>query len=660
MFFLFFSLFLLALSAFLLLILSRSREISGHLFLGALVVACGSGILSALGVLCHWTLPFYYRVGGFMPFGEFFVGVDFLSAFFLLLFFILSLAAGVYGYGYLRDYAGRRSVGVHFALYQLLVAVIVLVLVAKNAVLFLVAWELMTFVSYFLITFYNEKESVRKVGYIYLIATHTGTFCLLVMFLLMGAQAGSMNFDQMAAVAFPSGLAGLIFVLALFGFGVKAGFIPLHIWLPHAHPAAPTHISALLSGVVIKIGIYGLMRIIHVVKDFPSWCGVLLLTLAAISGVGGVLYALGQHEIKKLLAYHSIENIGIIMLGLGVGLMGHTYHMETVALIGYAAALLHTFNHAMFKGLLFLSAGSVIRSTHTGEMDHMGGLLKRLPWTGHLFLIGSLSICGLPLFNGFISEWLVYRALLEGVLHFRIYGVIFSSLAVVALALIGGLAALCFAKAFGVIFLGRNRSHEEHPFQEGDSMLRGPMVFLAGICVWGGLFPFTMVTFAFQGARVITVFPVPFMLEQTIIYPLLVATQVLFAGVIIFAILAFLRECALRVHSVRLAGTWSCGYANVSPRMQYTASSFAKPILMIFRVASIFKIKIATPTEYFPAPVELSSSVKDASEHLFFRPVFYLIKKVSRKLKWIQSGHTQNYILYILFLLVFLLIWKLR
>jgi formate hydrogenlyase subunit 3/multisubunit Na+/H+ antiporter MnhD subunit len=623
-------------------------------------VACGSGILSALGVLCHWNLPFDFRVGGFIPFGEFFVGVDFLSAFFLLLFFILSLAAGVYGYGYLRDYAGRRSVGTHFALYQLLVAVIVLVLVAKNAVLFLVAWELMTFVSYFLIIFYNEKESVRKAGYIYLIATHTGAFCLLVMFLLMGAQAGSTNFDQMSAAVFPSGLAALIFVLGLFGFGVKAGFIPLHIWLPHAHPAAPTHISALLSGVVIKIGIYGLMRIILIVKDFPSWCGVLLLTMAAISGVGGVLYALGQHEIKKLLAYHSIENIGIIMLGLGVGLMGHAYHMETVALIGYAAALLHTFNHAMFKGLLFLSAGSVIRATHTGEMDHMGGLLKRLPWTGHLFLIGSLSICGLPFFNGFISEWLVYRGLLEGVFHLQMYGVIFSSLAVVALALIGGLAALCFAKAFGVIFLGRSRAHEEHPFQEGDLMLRGPMTFLAGICVWGGLFPLTMVSFAFQGAQAIAGFPVPLMLEQTITYPLLVTTQVLFAGVIIFVILAFLRECALRAHSVRLAETWVCGYSNVSARMQYTASSFARPILMIFRAASMFKIKIMTPAQYFPAPMELSSSVKDASEHLFFRPVFYLIKMISRRLKWIQSGHTQNYILYILFLLVFLLIWKLR
>jgi formate hydrogenlyase subunit 3/multisubunit Na+/H+ antiporter MnhD subunit len=601
-----------------------------------------------------------FRFYGNIPLGEFYIGIDALSAFFLLLLFILSLAAGIYGYGYLRDYTGNRNRGVHFALYHLLIVVMALVLVAKNAVLFLAAWELMTIVSYFLITFYNESEQVRKAGFIYLIATHIGVFCLILMFLLMGAHAGSMNFDQMTATQFPLGLAALLFMLAFFGFGIKAGFIPFHIWLPRAHPAAPSYISALLSGVVIKIGIYGLMRVITIVKDFPLWCAVCLLIMAAISGVGGVLYALGQHEIKKLLAYHSIENIGIIALGLGIGMIGHAYHQEAVAFIGYTAALLHTFNHAVFKGLLFLSAGSVIHSTHTGDMEQMGGLFKLLPWTGHLFLIGSLSICGLPLFNGFISEWLVFRALLEGVFHLDIFGIILSSLSIVALGLIGGLAALCFAKAFGVIFLGRSRTCEEHDYKDGDLIIRGPMILLAAICLWVGLFPANMVYYAFQGTQAITGMPVPFVLKEAIINPLLLATRVLLFGGVIFVVLALLRKILTQGYKINLTETWACGYAKVTARMQYTASSFAKPILKVFRSVLFFKVETTKPKGYFPTGTKLSSSVKDASQDLFFRPLFYVIKRLSRKLKWIQSGHTQTYVLYILFLLVILLIWKLH
>jgi len=382
--------------------------------------------------------------------------------------------------------------------------------------------------------------------------------------------------------------------------------------------------------------------------------------MAAISGVGGVLYALGQHEIKKLLAYHSIENIGIIALGLGIGMIGHAYHQETVSFIGYTAALLHTFNHAVFKGLLFLSAGSVIQSTHTGDMEQMGGLFKWLPWAGHLFLIGSLSICGFPLFNGFISEWLVFRSLLEGIFHLDIFGIIFSSMAIGALSLIGGLAALCFAKAFGVIFLGRSRSGEEHHYKEGDLIMHGPMVLLAAICLWVGTFPATMVNYAFQGTQAVTGSPIPAVLKSAIIGPLLMAMKVLMYGGIIFVALALLRKILTMGYPIKLAETWSCGYGKLSGRVQYTASSFAKPILKIFRSILFFKVEAVSPKGYFPSGTKLVSCVKDASEYFFFRPFYYLIKRFSRKLKWIQSGHTQIYILYILFLLVILLIWKLQ
>ncbi|MDE2214072.1 MAG: hydrogenase [Candidatus Omnitrophica bacterium] len=652
---------ILAVSIPLMLALARFKKISAHVYLGSLVVACALGLFSASGVLSRGIAPVDFRLAGTIPLGEFYIGMDALSAFFLLLFFILSLAAGIYGYGYMRDYKGGRNLPAHFSLCHLLMIVIILVVVAKNAVLFLAAWELMTLAAYFLITFYNEHERVRKAGYVFLIATHTGTFCLLGMFLLMGVHAGSMDFDRMAMAPFPLGMAAGIFVLAFLGFGVKAGFIPLHVWLPHAHPEAPTHVSALLSGVVIKIGIYGLIRIMSIVKDFPLWCGIVLLATGIVSGVAGVLYALGQHEIKKLLAYHSIENIGIITLGLGIGMIGRYYHQDTVSYIGYAAALLHTFNHAVFKGLLFLSAGTVIRSTHTGEMDHMGGLLKWLPWTGHLFLIGSLSICGLPLFNGFISEWLVFRSLLEGVFHLDMCGIIFSTAAIVALGLIGGLAALCFAKAFGTVFLGHNRSeHEHHHNMEGDFVLVAPVAMLAALCLWVGLFPQEMVSYAFQGVKSMEGAAVPVVFRQAILGPLLSVTKVLFAGIAIFLFFALLRRIFLGACRVTWTETWGCGHAYTSSKMQYTASSFARPVLKIFRSVVLFRIKSEIPKGYFPAAGQLNSGVKDISEYFVFRPVFYAVKKVSRGLKWIQGGRTQSYILYILFLLVVLLIWKLR
>ncbi len=651
-----YSLAVLSVSAFLIPATSRFKKISAGIFLFSLVTGSVLGAISAVGVLIS-RVSIDYRWDVRMPLGEFCVRIDPLSAFFLLTVTVLFLWSGVYGYGYLKDEEGRNLSG-PYALYHLALISLMLVVTAQNAVLFLIAWEVMTLSSYFLITFYDERESVRKAGYLYLIATHTGTFCLWVMFLLMARQSGSMNFDQMALVPFPSPLAGLLFVLGVIGFGVKAGFIPLHIWLPHAHPAAPSHISAVLSGVVIKTGVYGLMRLIFIIKDFPEWCAVVLLSIGVVSGVGGVLYALGQHEIKKLLAYHSIENIGIISLGLGIGLWGQIYHNELVALIGYAGALLHVFNHAVFKGLLFLSAGSLIRSTHTGEIDRLGGLLKKLPWTGHLFLIGSLSICGLPLFNGFISEWLVFRALFEGMFHFNGDALVVSGLAILSLALIGGLAAACFAKAFGAIFLGNSRVLDITHVKENSALMCVPMTVLGGICVWIGLFPATMVSFAFGAASTISSFPVSPATEGAVISPLRTAVLIFLILMTIVAILILLKRAAVRSLPVEGAPTWGCGYGAPTPRMQYTASSFARPLLEIFRNVLGYRVKGNRPEGYFPGEGNVSSHVTEAAEEFVFRPAFALIRSVSAKLKVIQYGYTQLYLFYIFAFLLILLVWK--
>ena len=646
----------LCIGIFLSVLSTGSRRISGVIFLVTLISGCLLAAIASLIVLIQ-RVPIDYRSSLRMPAGEFYLGVDPLSAFFLLTITILFLSAGVYGYGYLKNDKGR-NLSAHYTFYHLLLISMMLVVTAQNAVLFLIAWEMMAISSYFLITFYDEKEAVRKAGYLYLIATHTGTFCLWIMFLLMARQSGSMNFDEMALASFPLPLAGALFVLGMIGFGVKAGFIPLHIWLPHAHPAAPSHISAVLSGVMIKMGIYGLMRTILIVKGFPEWCAVTLLLIGMISGVGGVLYALGQHEIKKLLAYHSIENIGIITLGLGIGLWGQISHNEFAALIGYAGALLHVFNHAVFKGLLFLSAGSLIRSTGTGEIDQLGGLLKKLPWTGHLFLVGSLSICGLPLFNGFISEWLIYRALFEGIFHFKMSALVFSGLAVISLALIGGLAAACFAKAFGTIFLGNSRSIDTAFVKENSWFMRVPMAALGGICLWVGLFPGLMVSFSLGAASAMTFLEISSITERTIIAPLLTVVSVLSVLIGITALLILFKRVSMKFLPVERARTWGCGYSMPTSRMQYTAASFARPLLEIFRNVLGYRVKGNRPEGYFPKEGKISSEVTEAAEDFIFRPVFQFIEFLSARLKVIQCGYTQMYLLYIFIFLLILLVWK--
>ncbi len=654
--FLLYSLAMGAISVPLIILTTRFKKISAAVYLVSLTVSSLLALMCAVHVLAdHIRIDYWLNFK--MVMGEFHIGVDLLSAFFLLTITILFFLAGIYGYGYLRNYE-QKNLSAHYALYLILFISLMLIVIARDAILFLMAWEMMTVSSYFLIVFYDEEETVRKAGYLNLIATHTGTFCLWIMFFLMGKQAGSMDFDQMFSTSFPLSLAGLIFVLAILGFGVKAGFIPLHIWLPHAHPAAPSHVSAVLSGVMIKMGIYGLMKVIFILKDLPPWSAVTLLFIGMISGVGGVLYALGQHEIKKLLAYHSIENIGIITLGLGIGLWGQINHVPLVMVVGYAGALLHVFNHAIFKGLLFLSAGSMIRSTHTGEIDHLGGLLKVLPFTGTLFLVGSLSICGLPLFNGFVSEWLVYRALFEGVLTFKTKGILINSLAIISLALIGGLAAACFTKAFGTIFLGNSRSVHDSHVKEYSPLLYLPMTVLGGICLWIGLFPKIMVSFALNASASISSTQIPAETQQSIISPLITVVLVLFILLTILSVLVLFKRIAMKFLPIGRSQTWGCGYSLPTSRMQYSASSFAEPILRIFRNVLGYAVVGNKSVGYFPKEEHVTSHVAEASEDLIFRPIFRFIQFISLKLKVIQFGYTQLYLLYIFIFLLILLAWK--
>ena len=490
-----FAMAILLLGAMAVLVLSRPERNVSWLGAGSVVIASALGCIPVIQVLSGGSIE-AVRVPWPVPFGEFFLELDPLAAWFLVPTLLLSALSAIYGVGYLRAWQGRRSLGPVWFFYCVLVLGMMLVLLARNAVLFLFAWELMAVASFFLVTFEHERESVREAGWIYFVATHLGTAFLLMFFLLTARETGSMDFNVWAEKGIQTrGLADILFLLAIVGFGTKAGFMPFHVWLPEAHPAAPSHVSALMSGVMIKTGIYGLLRSLTFLGAPPLWWGWLLIGIGLTSGVLGVLFALAQHDLKRLLAYHSVENIGIIALGIGVGLLGVSTGSPTLMVLGFGGGLLHVLNHALFKGLLFFGAGAVLQGTGTHEIDHLGGLLKRMPWTAATFLIGAVAISGLPPLNGFVSEFLIFLGAFQGGATLGAAGAVPLLALIAGLALIGGLAAACFTKAFGVVFLGEPRTeHASHTHETGWAM-RLPMLLLrpdapSSVCSrrsWSGL-----------------------------------------------------------------------------------------------------------------------------------------------------------------------------
>jgi len=594
-----------------------------------------------------------------LPGANFAIGMDALSAFFTLPIVLICALAAIYGREYLRPYEGRKALGASWCMFNLLAGSMLLVVLARNAVLFLLAWEVMSLSSFFLVMFEGEKADVRRAGWTYLVATHIGTAFLLVMFVLLGQPSGSLDFDDFGQIAGTPAVASLAFVLAVVGFGTKAGFMPFHVWLPEAHPAAPSHVSAVMSGVMIKTGIYGLVRTLLWLGPPPLWWGYLLVVIGAVSGVLGVLFALAQHDLKRLLAYHSVENIGIIVLGLGVGLIGLGSHHPLVAALGFAGGLLHVVNHAIFKSLLFLGSGSVLHATGTREIDHLGGLLKSMPTTGATFMVGAAAISGLPPLNGFVSEFLIYFAAFSLLGASGIPVIVAALVAIVSLALIGGLAAACFTKAFGTIFLGEARSgHAKHAREAGPCM-RAPLILLAGLCLIIGVSAPLVI-------RVIE--PVVSQLAGatelgewacTAALPLAIVACVGVGLLALFVMLATVRSALLARRLVDESGTWDCGYIAPTPRMQYTASSFADPLTRFFGPLLGTRRKFSGPRGFFPDSASYSTETPDMSRERFYKPVFGAVEGALSKFHWIQHGRLNLYILYIVLTLLALLAWKL-
>lgn len=509
------------------------------------------------------------------PLGPLTFGVDPLSAFFLLCVHVLAGLGAAFGLGYVRRLRAHLRPAQVAAWYPLLAASMATVVLAHDAVTFLMAWEAMTLSSFFLVT--AEGESSSRPGLVYLLASQLGVAPLFAMFTLLSAHAGATGFDAMGTAGAPGAwTAAAAFLLALVGFGAKAGFWPLHVWLPEAHPAAPSHVSAAMSGVMIKMGVYGLLRTLAFLGTPPPWWGLVLLGVGATSGIGGVLHALAQHDLKRLLAYHSVENLGIIALGLGLGLLGLSAGNATVAALGLGGALLHVLNHGLFKGLLFQGAGAVLAATGTRDFDRLGGLLRRMPVTGTTFLAGSAAITGLPPFNGFASELLIFVGAFAGATTLPPSLRLWALAVVPVLALIGGLAAACFVKAFGITFLGEPRSPEAAAAREPHGAMSVAMIAGAAACLAVGLVPGPFVALALRGASVLGVAPsIPADVSQAL-------SMVPWVALALFATagaLALLRRFLLRGRDVRRASTWGCGYEAPTPRMQYTAPSFADPVL---------------------------------------------------------------------------------
>jgi hydrogenase-4 component B len=593
--------------------------------------------------------------------------IDGLSAWFLLVLSVVAIPIAIFSLGYLGGPHWSRRSAFLGASFNVLMGAVELVFVANDLVTFLFAWELMTLTTASLVVTEHEARASRRAAYLYLVMSHLGTGFLIAGFLMLASVYGSLSFATLlSADAAIEPQRHILFACFFLGFGVKAGIVPLHVWLPEAHPAAPTSISALMSGVLIKTGIYGLVRVCAFGLGVPrlSW-GVLVLVVGGLSAVLGVLYALMQHDLKRLLAYHSIENIGIILLGLGAGMIGLSYGRNDVAAVGVAASLYHVLNHAVFKGLLFLAAGGVLMETGTRQIEQLGGLLRRMPWTGLCFLIGAMAISGLPPLNGFASEWLTFQALLLGVrgsadplvqVLFPVGGAL--------LALTTALAAACFVKAFGMTFVALPRSPSAADARESSMVILAPQAWLAVCCVGLGLFP-GLVLRALGGVMVTLpgLQPPGVVVQGGLgmasgldsfdhVVPIMLGLALLGAG-------AAAGLLSVRHAAVRRVPTWGCG-GQLTAGAEYTATAFSKPLMMIFRAVYRPTREVEALTEtspYFPREVRYRSEIEPTFERHVYGPVIRTVLRVAMGMRVLQAGSLHAYLGYVIALVVSLVLF---
>jgi formate hydrogenlyase subunit 3/multisubunit Na+/H+ antiporter MnhD subunit len=647
----------LAAGAVLALALSAYPRASRWASLLCLSGGCATGLALALTVLAGGEAS-AFRAAWSVPMGEISLALDPLSAFFLLPIFAVGLACGVYGEGYLEAAGRHLSPAFVRFFFFLLIASLAVVVCARNGVLFLAGWEIMALAAFALVCAEDPEPGVRRAGLIYIICTHAGILCLFVLFAVMGARAGSLDFSAMkTAMPGPGRTLTGLFALAVAGFGMKAGFMPLHFWLPEAHPVAPSHASAMLSGVVVKIGIYGLLRFLSLCTSVPESWGLVLLAIGASSGVLGVLLALAQHDLKRLLAYHTVENIGIISLGLGLGCLGLSHGSAALTTVGFAAALLHVLNHSLFKSLLFLGAGAYDQALGTRDIEGAGGLLRRMPWTSLFSWVGAAAICGLPPFNGFVSEWLVYYGLLGGGLG----GARVAMFSAAALALIGGLAAACFTKAYGALTLGEPRARAAADAVDPGGLMLWPMALLAASCLAIGTVPAPFVLAAARCAATIGGLApeaaAPAVADA--LRPLAIVGVMGSFALGLAGLLWLWRDSLLKLRDVGAGPTWGCGFSRPTARMQYTASSYAQPLSRAFEYALAPEFRFHPPSGYWPKASSFHSRTPDPALDRALLPASDALERALAVVRRVQHGRLQYYLLYVFGFLLCVLLWKL-
>lgn len=590
------------------------------------------------------------------------ISIDALSAWFILIINFTFITGGLYGMYYMKEYLHQKqNITMHAVAFVLLYTALQSLCAIQNSIVFLIAWEIMALSAFVLVIFEHNKVSTIKAGINYLIQSHISIIFLLLGFIWVAAKTGSYSFSAISQFTseHSSAVSLMLFIFFFIGFAIKAGFVPFHTWLPYAHPAAPAHVSGIMSGVLIKIGIYGILRVILLLNVNLVIIGYIIIIFSVLSGIYGVMLAIIQHNLKRLLAYHSIENIGIIGLGIGIGCVGLGTSNSIVASLGFAGALLHTLNHSLFKSQLFFTAGIVYQATHTVQIEKLGGLIRKMPQTSLLFLIAALAIAGLPPFNGFISEFLIYCGLynwLPNSVGGVLIPIIFS---ILALVLIGGLALLCFTKAFGVVFLGNSRHTFKHEINEAPFGQLLPLYFITALIIAIGIFPNIFLSIVSKPLLLFTSLN-PSMASAGISgsSSILQAISISFVSLILLTTAVyFIRRLALKRQTVTADSTWGCGYTGDSSKMQYTANSFARSYAKLFRFIFLVFKKEKSVSRIFPSHAEFDTVPYDKIEsRLIDRPLIS-IRFFLGKFTFLQNGRLQNYIINgIAFILAIILI----
>ncbi|OIP02490.1 MAG: hypothetical protein AUJ98_01295 [Bacteroidetes bacterium CG2_30_33_31] len=642
---------------FVLLIIFSKESWSGNIaLLAVLLNATLSSYIAFNAVLGQ---PFLEVINGGSIFGDIPIRIDALSGWFILMMNFTVLTGILYGRLYINHYLNKSAgIQMHFISYIINHLSMIGIFCVQNSLAFLYVWEIMSLSSFILVIFEYRKPEALRAGINFLIQSHVCILLLTIGFIWVSSHTNSYDFIAIAqySASINPAVSFVLFLVFFIGFSIKAGFVPFHTWLPYAHPVAPSHVSGVMSGVLIKLGIFGILRTLLLVNQNYLTIGYFILAVSIISGLYGVILAIIQHDLKKLLAYHSIENIGIIGMGIGLGAIGVGIQSPFLAFAGFAGALLHTLNHSLFKSLLFYGAGNIYQAIHTLNIDSMGGLIKKMPQTAVLFLIAAMAISGLPPFNGFISEFIIYQGFFEGIHLGSITISTVLILSIIALVLIGGLALLCFTKAFGIIFLGQQRKQFDQEISESETSKLLPGYLVVIIILIIGLFPQIFINLLIEPVKLFTGsliidFPVLKMTDN-----LQSVSIVTWSFIVAIAIISIIKKIVVPKDRIISSPTWGCGYVAPNPKMQYTASSYVRTYRKLIAPLLIMNKKEEDIKGVFSSPIHSETHPYDKIEAIFIDLPLRYLNKILAPFRVLQSGYVRHYVLYgVIFIFVILL-----